>query len=481
MKFGAKIYTGIVLVFSTVFLLGGYMLISYNYEKAIDKEIKAAIELYRYNQFVLQTSFMNGDNKQDFDEELSMNNRLMMHKKDIVNNMNGKVAILDSNKNTLYSLFGGGNNFNDLLEDLDGMMVSHCIKRVNGRDYMLVGGHIKFENAPAFKESVYLVTGVSIEDVLDGQRNIKEKFFAVYITGSFIFMVLVFGFSYYLTRPINRLMQATKRIADGNYGECIAISSRDEIGQLANNFNKMSAAIADTIKELEDLVRQKEDFVSNFAHELKTPLTSIIGYSDRIYKKDMPREEQKKAAWYIWNEGMRLEALSQKLMEITFLKHQEFMLLKIRADEMLRELTSELDYIAHENNIVLTCEADEAYIKAEYDLFKTLFLNIVDNAVKAGAKNIRVCGVCRNEDETYNVRVEDDGFGIPESELRKITEAFYMVDKSRARKLHGAGIGLYLAKKITEIHEAELTFESDGYSGTCVNIKFKCYGDDGDE
>ena len=232
MKFGAKIYTGIVLVFSTVFLLGGYMLISYNYEKAIDKEIKAAIELYRYNQFVLQTSFMNGDNKQDFDEELSMNSRLMMHKKDIVNNMNGKVAILDSNKNTLYSLFGGSNNFNELLEDLDGMMVSHCIKRVNDRDYMLVGGHITFENAPAFNESVYLVTGVSIEDVLDGQRNIKEKFFAVYFTGSFIFMVLVFGFSYYLTRPINRLMQATKRIADGNYGECIAISSRDEIGQI---------------------------------------------------------------------------------------------------------------------------------------------------------------------------------------------------------------------------------------------------------
>lgn len=481
MKFGAKIYTGIVLVFSTVFLLGGYMLISYNYEKAIDKEIKAAIEQYRYNQFVLQANIMNGGNRSDSDEELSMNQAFSMYKKDIANDMNGKVAILDSNKNTMYSLFGGGNNFNELLEDVDGMMVSHCIKRVNGRDYMLVGGKITYEHAPSFIESVYLVTGVSIEDVLDEQRNIKEKFFVVYIIGSFIFMLLVFGFSYYLTRPINRLMQATKRIADGNYGEDITIRSRDEIGQLADNFNKMSAAIADNVKELEDLVRQKEDFVSNFAHELKTPLTSIIGYSDRIYKKDMPREEQKKAALYIWNEGMRLESLSQKLMEITFLRHQDFMLVNIRADEMLNELISELEYISHEQNISLTCEADAAYIKAEYDLFKTLFLNIVDNAVKAGAKNIRVRGTCQNAGETYKICVEDDGCGIPANELRKITEAFYMVDKSRSRKLHGAGIGLYLAQKIADIHDAKLSFESDGYSGTGVCIEFKCYGGGGDE
>lgn len=481
MKFGAKIYTGIVLVFSTIFLLGGYMLISYNYEKAIDKVKKAAIEQYRYNQFVLQANFLNEGNRNHLDDELSMNKKLLMNKKDMVNDMNGKVAILDANKKVLYSLFGGGNNFDELLKDLDGMMVSHCIKRVNGRDYMLVGGQMTFEHNPQSSESMYLVTGFSIQDVLDEQRNIKEKFFGVYIIGSFIFMLLVFGFSYYLTRPINRLMQATKRIADGSYGEGITIRSRDEIGQLADNFNKMSAAIADNVKELEDLVRQKEDFVSNFAHELKTPLTSIIGYSDRIYKKDMPREEQKKAAWYIWNEGMRLEALSQKLMEITFLRHQEFMLIKIRADEMLNELTRELEYISQEQNILLTCEAEEAYIKAEYDLFKTLFLNVVDNAVKAGAKNINISGICRNAGKTYNVHIKDDGCGIPAGELRKITEAFYMVDKSRARKLHGAGIGLYLAKKITEIHDAKLSFESDGYSGTSVNIEFKCYGGVGDD
>lgn len=479
MRFGAKIYTGIVLVFSTIFLLGGYMLISYNYEKAINNEIEAAVEQYRYNQFVLQANYTAGKASGTINKDMSMRRKLYVNKKDMVVDMYGKVAILDSDRNTLYNMFGGRVNFDELIEGLDGDMVSHCIKRVNGGEYLIAGGQMLFGN-----DLLYLVTGISIDDVLDEQRGIKEKFFVVYIIGSFVFMILVFGISYYLTRPINRLMHVTKRIADGNYGESITIRSRDEIGQLADNFNKMSAAIAGNIRELEDSVRQKDDFVANFAHELKTPLTSIIGYSDRIYKKEMPREEQKKAAWYIWNEGMRLEALSQKLMEITFLKHQDFMLIRMRADEMLNELVSELSYISQEKDVTITCGAEEAYIMAEYDLFKTLFLNIVDNAVKAGAENIRISGICvageENDEEKYTVCIADDGCGIPENELRRITEAFYMVDKSRSRKLHGAGIGLHLANKIAEIHNGKLWFESDGHSGTKVYIQFDCHGGGGD-
>ena len=219
--------------------------------------------------------------------------------------------------------------------------------------------------------------------------------------------------------------------------------------------------------------------MANFAHELKTPLTSIIGYADRIYHKEMSREEQKKAAWYIWNEGMRLESLSLKLMDMTVLNHKDFVLQEMNAQVLFRELTNDVEYLMTEKGVAFRCSVEEAYIDVEYDLFKTLFLNLIDNAIKAGATNIQVRGVKCDKD--YEIQVRDDGSGIPAQEIKRITEAFYMVDKSRSRKQHGAGIGLALAEKIAQIHGGTLEFESDGASWTKVSMRIQCKGAKGDE
>ena len=215
--------------------------------------------------------------------------------------------------------------------------------------------------------------------------------------------------------------------------------------------------------------------MANFAHELKTPLTSIIGFANRIYQKDLSREEQKQAAWYIWNEGMRLEALSHKLMDLTVLNHKDFELQEMQADILLKELAKEEIEILKEKNVRLSCEAKAAYIDVEYDLFQSLLLNLIDNSIKAGADNLQLRGYVDGEN-FYVIQLEDNGSGIPENEIKRIKEAFYMVDKSRSRKLHGAGIGLSLAEKIAEIHGSSLSFESDGKSGTKVSIRLNRKG-----
>ena len=278
---------------------------------------------------------------------------------------------------------------------------------------------------------------------------------------------------------------ATQKIADGNYAERVAESGSDEVGQLARNFNQMAWAIEEKINELSQSAQEKEDFAANFAHELKTPLTSVIGYADRIYKKELSRDAQKQAAWHIWNEGMRLEALSLKLMDLTVLNHRNFVLEDIDAALLLAELAADVEYLMHEKGIAFLYTAQQAYIKADYDLFKTLFLNLIDNAAKAGASHIQVNGFLsdgilrQHPGEThsrtqpvqlYTIQITDDGCGIPPEEIQRITEAFYMVDKSRSRKLHGAGLGLSLAQKIAEIHGSRLDFTSDGSSGTTVTI-----------
>ena len=161
------------------------------------------------------------------------------------------------------------------------------------------------------------------------------------------------------------------------------------------------------------------------------------------------------------------------------------MLEDIDAVLLLAELAADVEYLMHEKGIAFLYTAQQAYIKADYDLFKTLFLNLVDNAAKAGASHIQVNGFLsdgtlrHHPGETnsrtqpaqlYTIQITDDGCGIPPEEIQRITEAFYMVDKSRSRKLHGAGLGLFLAQKIAGIHGSRLDFTSDGRSGTTVTI-----------
>ena len=112
----------------------------------------------------------------------------------------------------------------------------------------------------------------------------------------------------------------------------------------------------------------------------------------------------------------------------------------------------------------------------DYDLFKTMILNLVDNSVKADCKDIWITG--RTEGEIYRICLEDNGKGIPLEELGRITEAFYMVDKSRARKQHGAGLGLALVSKVIDIHGARMKIDSDGKTGTRINLCFVQKGED---
>lgn len=341
--------------------------------------------------------------------------------------------------------------------------------------YVLVAGKILQADT-----GIYFITGVDVERVFLQQEQMIQRFGYVYAVATGVGVLLIILLSILITRPIKQLTEATKKIADGNYQERIRVSSEDETGQLARHFNRMSGAVEEKVQELSDSARQKEDFVANFAHELKTPLTSIIGYANRIYQKDLSRKEIKQAAWYIWNEGMRLESLSHKLMDMTVLNHKEFVLQEMQADLLLQELTKEEVEIIKEKNVWLSCEAETAYINVEYDLFQSLLLNLIDNSIKAGADNLHLRGYVDGEN-FYVIELEDNGSGIPESEIKRIKEAFYMVDKSRSRKQHGAGIGLSLAERIAGIHGSSLNFESDGKSGTKASIRLNCKGGVADE
>lgn len=491
MKLGAKMFFCITIFFSIIFLFGGYTLISYFYEISMEREIKAVVEQYQYNKFVVQANLITRG-----EEWFAGVADGVYDLESMAADMEGISAFFMPDGRELFSEFprDGGNpvrysaesfsqqtsgnspEYARLLSGITRDKVNYQFLKLKNRTYLLAAGLVEQGDT-----GIYLVTGMDVEGILEQQRQITGKFGLIYGLAIGMGTLLIFGLSAFLTRPIVRLTAATQKIADGDYKERVTAKGEDEVGQLARNFNQMAAAVEEKVQELSENARQKEDFVANFAHELKTPLTSVIGYADRIYQKELPRAEQKKAAWYIWNEGMRLEELSLKLMDLTLLNHRDFPLQEMRADILLQELSADVEYLMEEKGVTLKCSGQPAYIEVEYDLFKTLFLNLIDNSIKAGAKHIQVTGRLadegiENQKADYLIEVRDDGSGIPKEDIRRITEAFYMVDKSRSRKQHGAGIGLALAEKIAQIHGTSLEFESDGKSGTTVRLCLKCKG-----
>ncbi len=291
-----------------------------------------------------------------------------------------------------------------------------------------------------------------------------KTIYAIVLTVCAVTFYILF---YIITRPVNKLVNATKRISDGEYTIQLDVNSNDEIGTLSKSFTKMAENIQAKIRELELNAQQKEDFVANFAHELKTPLTSIIGYSDMIYQKELSKEEIHDSAGYILNEGMRVEALSQKLMELIVLDKQDFILMELPVDELFADTLDTLKPILDDKEINLVIDTVQAYIFVEHDLFKTMLLNLIDNSIKAGANTITLSSRIEGE-RILRISITDDGCGMPEDEIPRITEAFYMVDKSRSRKQHGAGLGLAISSRIARLHDTVLVYESKQGSGTRV-------------
>lgn len=281
-----------------------------------------------------------------------------------------------------------------------------------------------------------------------------------------------------LVRPLRKISRSARQIADGNLEHRLVVSSQDEIGDMAQDFNRMADSLAGKIIELEDASQRQKEFIGSFAHELKTPLTSIIGYADLLRSGRQTEEEYFLSANYIFQEGKRLENLSLRLLDLIVLEHHDLQSRRCSLLPLFQDVESVMKPILDQEHIKLELQvevqgeaAEELLVEVETELFKTVLINLLDNARKAVSENgnIRLSG--REDADAAIIEVCDDGRGIPLQEMQHITEAFYMVDKSRSRKQGGAGLGLSICEKIVELHGGELLFTAREGGGTRVQIR----------
>ena len=268
-----------------------------------------------------------------------------------------------------------------------------------------------------------------------------------------------------MTRPLAVLTEAGAQIAAGEYDRRTALHTGDEIETLSTSFDRMADAVQEKIADLEADVQRREDFMGAFTHELKTPMTSIIGYADMLYSMQNDPEEQREAAEAILHEGRRLETLSYKLLALLGLGEGEVE----QGPVQLAELWPSLRRACPEAVLQLP-EVSVPAVKGDRDLLLDLLCNLVQNAVKASAPGEPIRVETVQKEELVWLTVADHGCGIPKEQISRVTEPFYMVDKSRARKQGGSGLGLALCRRIAAAHGSELHIESTLGEGTRVSI-----------
>lgn len=271
--------------------------------------------------------------------------------------------------------------------------------------------------------------------------------------------------------PVNKLIKSTQKISDGNFNERVDINSKDEIGILAKNFNYMTSVIEDNINELKESSEDKQKFIDNLSHEIRSPLTSIIGYTDYLITNKDFDEETFKALNYVYKEGKRLEKMSSKLMDLIVIRKEKPKMKYESIKEILEEIKASMVPRLRDKNIDIVVSSEESSILMDKELIIILIKNFIDNAIKASGEGSKIY-VNAYLNIVPIIEIKDRGVGIPRDDIKKIFEPFYMVDKSRDRRNNGVGLGLSICAKIAEIHNAEIKVESEVGIGTTVRIEF---------
>ncbi len=328
----------------------------------------------------------------------------------------------------------------------------------------LADGGVQATYASSLQGGLQLATAYDLTDLYRGRDAELRRFLlleaAVLAAGAAVTVV----FARRMTRPLRTLTTASAEIADGDYARRTGLHTGDEIETLSSSFDKMADAVQEKITALQADVRQREDFMGAFAHELKTPMTSIIGYADMLRTIQASPAEQYEAAGAIYHEGRRLEALSGKLLALLGLGEETITLQPTALAALWPRLQAACP------GVPLQLPACDAAVQADADLLLDLLCNLVGNAVKASEPGQPVEVRAADNGDTVTLTVADHGCGIPQSEISRVTEPFYMVDKSRARKQGGSGLGLALCKRIAEVHGSDLHIESTPGEGTRVSV-----------
>ncbi|HDX9578925.1 TPA: HAMP domain-containing histidine kinase [Bacillus pseudomycoides] len=472
MKFWHKISIYSSLLFLVIFNFGAVCLIQNSHNLNLKREIDRSLDEHRnistginyYN--MLSNNYLYSESKNIAKAEDKEVIKKYLEK---LNSKNNYLEIVDKNNHVVFSnLDFTVSQDREELTNAPQDKRKYIIRDVENKSLLFVTSLIKI-NGEDLKFSY-------VRDVTYIYEDKKEQYnfyIRLSISITIILAIGMYMLSRYITRPIEKLINITQIVSKGNYSKRVEIDSRDEIGILAENFNEMAAAVEQKISELEMKATEKQRFIDNLTHELKTPLTSIIGYADFLRLTAYNEQIFIEGLNHIFKEGKRLEELSWKMMDLMLLKRENFKMKKENIGDILFDIKDTLKPKLQSKSIHLMISSEDYEVVVERDLIRNFICNFIDNSIKASKEDSNIyLHVYKNKENKTVLEIKDEGIGISEEDLPKVFEAFYMADKSRTRANNGVGLGLTICSEIAKIHEIELEMESQLNKGTIIRITF---------
>ena len=313
--------------------------------------------------------------------------------------------------------------------------------------------------AHALDGEITLLTALDVSPVYALRRELLRGAAALGLIGLALAGALAIWISGVLTRPLSQLADAAAKLADGDYAAPLPAAKNDEMDALIRAFSRMSAAIDERETALRTQAEERQALIDALAHEMRTPLTAILGGARLLQQSRLSGSQQSELLDTMAREASRLSTMDERLLLLTWLDHEAPAFAPFDSQAMAREALSVFDGVR--------LEGDDAVFVGERELTILLLRNLVVNAQRAGGK------------EAVRVTLHPDGFdvtdygcGMTKEQIARAFEPFYKADKARTRSAGGAGLGLPLCRKIARLHHGKLHMESEIGRGTRVCYRF---------
>lgn len=474
MKFTNKLFFSMTAMLTVIFMVFGMWMLSSYHNKAIDREMERAdMESGMFQLLFENTYFAIAEYGEEYVVPNVMGNIGFAVEK------NDNYCMVWTDKEEYYRNAFIDNMVKKEMHELAAILMGMDAEAVEKDNYVTAIRQVGEKyvilsvcRSGMGENGIFLGMCRDITELYNGRQKMVNQYCILLLIlllagGTFIYIMC-----YYITNPIRNLNAVVSEISKGNYEKRCKITSSDEIGALAEDFNEMADRIVTHMQEKELEAKQKESFTTAFAHELKTPLTSIIGYADMLNTVEMTEKEKSEAYYYIFTQGKRLESLSHKLLELTQIGRETIKTNPVSMKDLETNIRATMKPIFSAKNIKGKITLEKYVLQADKELLLSVFYNLLDNSVKAVEEGGVITLKGTVLPEGYEVKVTDNGRGIPADEIGRVTEAFYMVDKSRSRKEGGAGIGMTLCQKIVEVHGGRMNIYSHEGTGCLVQILF---------
>lgn len=463
MKFWQKIFLCSMLLFTLAFDVGAYILVRDFYEESLQREINNSVR----EEAVIASSIQSTiSNTEEMLNASSLNQKILYtvtqslaeyYKGQMVNlGLYYKDQVIYSN------LPVSDDQWVSRLGAKEKMVESRIIE---GDRYLFVVSRV-----PGYSD-ISLVYTRNINEVEVSKRESIQLFMMVNIGVVLLFGGIIFVMLKRLTNPIYDLIHITSKIADGNYEERVKINRRDEFGELGQVFDQMAGAVESNIEELTKQTLNKQIFIDDLAHEMKTPMTSIMGYSSLLMKANLSEEQRESATYYIHSSAKRLTHLSEKLLELANLTTGQLEIKTISVKQLLQELKEQMSLSLEKRKLTLHTSYTIETMQGDETLLLSMLCNLVENAARASTEGTTIT-VSVYQDIKTVIEVQDQGCGMPESEAEKIMLPFYKLDKARTRENGGVGLGLSIVQQIAQVHHGTIEIKSKIGLGTTVKVIF---------